>query len=159
MNPTLSAGLLLGVLVAAWTFVMGFTGWYRHPSLLQLFWVVIPIQIAVLVWGLRKTAPRTNYGRQVINGVVISVIASLIIFGGSLLFTTVAFPQYFQELEALGRLKMAQDGLSPEHIEELIRLQAPWQKPLPTAFSGVFGTWVTGLVTSLIAAGFLKKPR
>jgi len=157
MNPTLSAGLLLGVLVAAWTFVMGFTGWYRHPSLLLLFWVVIPVQIAVIVWGLRRTAPHTNYGRQVVNGVVISVIASLIIFGASLLFTTVAFPQYFKELEALGRLKMAQDGLSPERIEELIRLQAPWQKPLPTAFSGVFGTWVTGLVTSLIAAAFLKK--
>lgn len=159
MNSTLRAGLILGALVAGWTFVMGFTGWYRHPSLLLLFWAVIPMQIIVILWGLRQTAPHTNYGRQVVNGVVISVIASLIIFGASLLFTTVAFPEYFKELEALGRLKMAQDGLSPERIEELIRLQAPWQKPLPTAFSGVFGTWVTGLVTSLIAAAFLKKKR
>lgn len=157
MNPTLLAGLLLGMLVAVWTFVMGLTGWYRHPSLLLLFWVVIPVQIAVIVWGLRKTAAHTNYGRQVVNGVVISVIASMIIFAASLLFTTVAFPQYFKELEALGRVKMAQDGLSPKRIEELIRLQAPWQKPLPTAFSGVFGTWVTGLVTSLIAAAFQRK--
>jgi hypothetical protein len=157
MNPTLSAGLLLGVLVAVWTFVMGLTGWYRHPSLLLLFWMVIPIQIAAVVWGLRRTASRTDYGWQVINGVVISVIASLIIFGASLFFTTVAFPQYFKDLEALGRLKMAQEGLAPERIEEIIRMQAPWQKPLPTAFSGVFGTWVTGLVTSLIAAAFLRR--
>ncbi len=157
MNPTLLAGLVLGLLVAVWTFVMGFTGWYRHPSLLLLFWVVIPIQIGVLLWGLRKTAPQAGYGRQVINGLSISVIASVLIFGSSLCFTTLAFPNYFQELEVLGRLKMAQAGLGPDRIEELVRLQAPWQKPLPTAFSGVFGTWVTGLVTSLLAAIWLRR--
>ena len=43
------AGLLLGILVVLWTFVMGFTGWYRHPSLLFLFWLVIPLQVAVLL--------------------------------------------------------------------------------------------------------------
>ncbi len=157
MNPTLLAGLLLGLLVAVWTFVMGFTGWYRHPSLLLLFWVVIPLQIGVLLWGLRKTAPQAGYGRQVINGLSISVIASVIIFGSSLCFTMLAFPRYFQELEALGRLKMAQAGLGPDRIDELVRLQAPWQKPLPTAFSGAFGTWVTGLVTSLLAAIWLRR--
>jgi len=157
MNPTLLAGLLLGVLVSAWTFLMGITGWYRDPARLALFWVVIPIQIGVLLWGLRKTAPQAGYGRQVLHGVAMSVLGSLIIFGGSLLFTTIVFPSYFKELEALGRLKMAQEGLSPARIEELIRLQAPWQKPLPTAFAGVFGTWVTGLVTSLLAAIWLRR--
>ncbi len=157
MNPTLLAGLVLGLLVATWTFVMGFTGWYRDPSLLLLFWLVIPLQIGVLLWGLRKTAPQAGYGRQVINGLSISVIASVIIFGSSLCFTTLVFPHYFQELEVLGRLKMAQAGLSPDRIDELVRLQAPWQKPLPTAFSGVFGTWVTGLVTSLLAAIWLRR--
>lgn len=157
MNPTLVAGIVLGLLVAAWTFVMGFTGWYRDPSLLRLFWLVIPFQIGVLLWGLRKTAPQAGYGRQVINGLSISVLASVIIFGSSLCFTTLVFPNYFQELEALGRLKMAQAGLSPDRIEALVRLQAPWQKPLPTAFSGALGTWVTGLVTSLVAAIWLKR--
>lgn len=75
MNPTLLAGLLLGVLVSAWTFLMGITGWYRDPA----------------------------------------------------------------------------------RIEELIRFQAPWQKPLPTAFAGVFGTWVTGLVASLLVAIGLRR--
>jgi len=157
MNPTLLAGLLLGALEAIWTFVMGFTGWYCNPSLNFLFWMVIPIQIAMIAWGLRQTAPHTSYGRQVINGVVISVIASLIIFCASLLFTTVAFPNYFKEMEFLGRLKMTQAGLSSARIEEVIRMQAQWQKPLPTAFSGVFGTWVTGLVASLIAAAILRR--
>lgn len=159
MNPTLFAGLLLGALVAAWTFVMGFTGWYKHPQLLALFWLVIPLQIGLVVWSLWKTAPRQGYGRQVASGVALSVIASVIIFGGSLLFTTVVFPHYFQELETLGRQIMAQQGVAPARIDELIREQASWQKPMPNAFAGVFGTWVTGFMTSLIAAVWLRRKK
>ena len=106
----LRTGLILGILVVLWTFVMGFTGWYRHPSLLFLFWLVIPLQVGVLVWMLRRSASDTGYLRQVQNGVGASVIASAIIFVGSLLFTTVVFPSYFAELEALGRLQMANRG-------------------------------------------------
>lgn len=157
MNPTLFAGLLLGLFVAAWTFVMGFTGWYRHPQLLTLFWLVIPVQIGLVIWSLWKTAPRNGYGRQVASGVALSMIASVIIFGGSLLFTTVVFPEYFKELETLGRQIMAQQGKSAAEIEALIQQSAAHQKPLPYAFAGVFGTWVTGFVTSLVAAIWLRR--
>lgn len=153
----LRTGALLGVLVALWTFVMGFTGWYRQPSLLFLFWLVIPLQIVVLVLMLRKTAPAAGYLRQVQNGVAASVIASIIIFASSLLFTMVVFPSYFAELEALGRLQMAKQGLSPEQIEAVVKAQAPMQKPLGSAFAGALGTWITGLFTSLIAAAWLRK--
>lgn len=153
----LRAGALLGVLVALWTFTMGFTGWYRHPNLLFLFWLVIPLQIVVLVWMLRKTAPTAGYLRQVQNGVGASVIASLIIFMASLLFTMVVFPSYFAELEALGRIQMAKQGLSPEQIEAVVKAQAPMQKPLGSAFAGALGTWITGLFTSLVAAAWYRK--
>ena len=68
MPPPIRAGLVLGFSVAAWTFVMGFTGWYRHPSLLRLFWLVVPMQIGILVWGLRSTARDSGYLRQVLHG-------------------------------------------------------------------------------------------
>lgn len=154
---TFRAGVILGGLVVLWTFIMGFTGWYYHPSLFFLFWLVIPLQIAVLLVLLRTTAPTCGYVRQVGNGVAASVIASVLIFLGSLFFTMVLFPSYFREMEALGRLKMAQQGLSPAQIEALIQAQAPMQRPLPTAFSGVLGTWFTGLLTSLIAATWFRK--
>jgi len=148
----LRTGLILGILVVLWTFVMGFTGWYRQPGLLFLFWLVIPLQIGVLVWMLRRDAPTTGYLRQVQNGVGASIIASAIIFVGSLIFTTVVFPSYFAELEALGRLRMAQQGLSPEQIEAVVKAQAPMQRPLGSAFAGALGTWITGLFTSVLAA-------
>jgi len=46
-----------------WTLVMGVTGWYKHPVLLNMFWVVVLIEIGVLVWGLRQTAARSATAR------------------------------------------------------------------------------------------------
>ena len=157
MPPTLRAGLTLGLAVAAWTFVMGFTGWYRDPSLLRLFWLVIPLQIGILVWALRGTSPVAGYGRQLWNGVSSSLLASMIIFAASLLFTTVVFPHYFQDLEVLGRQMMAQQGLSAQQIETAVRLQAPMQTPRASAMAGAIGTVVTGFLTSLVAAVWLRK--
>ena len=157
MPPTLRAGLILGLCVAAWTFIMGFTGWYKHPGLLYLFWLVIPMQIGILLWTLRDLAPTNGYGRQVWNGVSISLLGSMIIYAASILFTTVVFPHYFQDLEALGRQVMARQGLSPAQIEAAVRAQAPMQTPRASAMAGVIGTVVTGFVTSLVAAVWLRK--
>lgn len=154
---SLRAGLLLGILVVLWTFVMGFTGWYHHPVRHLLFWLVVPLQIAVVLGLLKLTATRDGYFRQVQNGVAASVIASILIVAGSLVFTTLVFPSYFAEMEALGRLKMAQQGLGPDRIEAIVKAQAPMQTPWRSAFAGALGTWVTGLVTSLVAAVWYRK--
>jgi len=155
----LRTGLILGILVVLWTFVMGFTGWYRHPSLFFLLWLAIPLQIGVLVLMLRSTALSEGYLRQVQNGVGASVIASAVIFVGSLLFTLVVFPSYFAEMEALGRLKMAQQGFSAEQIEAVMKAKGPMQTSLGRAFSWALGTWITGLFTSLLAAGKYHRRR
>ena len=157
MPPTLRAGVILGLSVAAWTFIMGFTGWYKHPSLLFLFWLVVPMQIGILLWTLRAMAPTSGYGRQVWNGVSSSLLGSMIIYASSILFTTVVFPHYFQDLEALGRQIMARQGLSPAQIEAAVRAQAPMQTPRASAMAGAIGTVVTGFFTSVVAALWLRK--
>lgn len=157
MPPPIRAGLVLGFSVAAWTFVMGFTGWYRHPSLLRLFWLVVPMQVGILVWGLRTTARDSSYLRQVMNGLNATILGAMIIFTGSLLFTTVVFPTYFADLEALGRDLMAKQGLSAAQIEAAVKAQAPMQTPRASAMAGAIGTVLTGFLTSLIAAAFLRR--
>jgi len=157
MHPTLRYGVLLGLGVAAWTFVMGFTGWYKSPSLLYLFWLVIPYQIGLLVWALRESGRDLGYGRQVWTGVSISLLGSLIIYAASILFTTVVFPKYFQELEALGRQVMAKQGLSPEQIEAAVKAQAPMQTPRASAMAGAIGTVLTGFFTSVIASVWFRR--
>ncbi len=157
MPTTLRAGLILGLAVAAWTLVMGFTGWFKHPSLHHLFWLVIPLQIGVLVWSLRTTAPTTGYNQQVWSGVSSSLLGSVIIYGASVYFTTVVFPHYFQDMEVLGRQVMASQGLSPAQIEAAVKASAPLQTPRVSAMSGAIGTVVTGFFTSIVAAIWLRR--
>lgn len=151
MPPTLRAGVILGLAVAAWTFVMGYTGRWG------LFWLVIPLQIGILTWALKGMALEAGYGRQVWNGVSISLLGSMIVFAARYLFTAVVFPHYFQELEALGRQVMARQGLSAEQIEAAVRAQAPMQTHRVNAMAGALGTVVTGFFTSLIASVWLRK--
>ena len=157
MNTILKAGVVLGLLVEVWTLVMGFTGWYRHPVLLYLFFLVIPIQIAVLIWALRKTAAEgRRYWGQVSAGVLISAIAGIIIVVGSLLFTTVFFPDYFQELSGMQEQMMHQAGKSEAEIRAALNAAAKTNTPMAQAMSGLIGTLVTGLVASLAISGFSR---
>lgn len=157
MRTPIRAGILLGVLVAAWTFVMGFSGWYKDPVLLNLFFLVIPLEIGIVIWALRATAGDAGYGRQVANGIVLSLVASAIVFCGSLLFTTVVFPHYFEELQAIQAQMLKTQGLSEADIKTQVEAAAAMQTPLMNAFSGVIGTVVTGVAVAAIAGAFWRR--
>jgi hypothetical protein len=157
MNPILSAGLLIGVLCGVWTFVMGFSGWYKDPTMLNLFFFVIVIEIAGLIWGLRKTAAQgRTYSGQVVAGTLMSIVAGLVIICSSLLFTTVAFPDYFTELNAAQRAMMQQQGKSDAEITAAIDAAAPMQTPIANALAGFLGTFITGVVASAIIAIWIR---
>ncbi len=157
MNTVLRAGVVLGFLVEVWTLVMGYTGWYKHPALLYLFFLVIPIQIATLIWALRKTAAEgRRYWGQVSAGVLISAIAGIIIVVGSLLFTTMFFPDYFQELSGMQEQMMHEAGKSEAEIRAALDAAANTNTPIAQAIGGLIGTLVTGLVASLAIGGFWR---
>lgn len=160
MNPVIAAGLLLGVLCAAWTFVMGFTGWYKDPAMVNAFFLVVVIEVGVLIWGMRQTARQgRTYRGQVIAGTSMAVIGGLIIIGSSLLFTTVAFPDYFRELEAVQRQMLAAEGKTEAEIAAAVSAGAAMQTPIMNALAGFLGTVVTGFLTALVTAWFLRaKP-
>ncbi|MCL4810039.1 MAG: DUF4199 family protein, partial [Thermoanaerobaculia bacterium] len=138
-------------------FVMGFTGWYLDPSLLNLFFLVIPIQVSLLVVGLRSSAAENGYGRQVFSGTLASLLASVLIFGGSIFFTTVVFPSYFDELRAVHATMLEQAGKSAEEVRAQVEAMAETQTPFLQALFGAIGTVVTGLVSSLVIAAFARK--
>ena len=153
MDIPVRAGIVLGVLVVIWQFVIGFTGWYKDPVMMNAFFLVIVFEIAVIIWALRKTCATAAYGRQVANGLVVSVVAGVLIVCGSLVFTTVAFPDYFKELEAAQVAMLKAQGLSDGDIST----QAAMQTPIMNALSGFIGTVVTGLIVSAIAGAFLRR--
>ena len=159
MNPILNAGLLVGVLCGLWTFVMGFTGWYKDPVMVNAFLpAVILIEIGGLIWGLRQTAAQgRSYSGQVVAGTLMSVIAGVVIIGSSLLFTTVAFPQYFTELEAMQRQMLATQGKPAADIEQTIAEGRVTMTPMANAMAGFIGTLVTGIVVSAVVAIWVRR--
>ena len=157
MSIPIRAGVLLGVLCVFWTFVMGFTGWYKDPVMLNLFFLVIPLEIGIVIWALRKTAPSATWGGQIVHGLVLSLVASVIIFAGSLLFTTVAFPTYFTDLQTAQAEMLKAAGLPEDQIRSQVAASAAMQTPLMNAISGVIGTVVTGLIVAAIAGAFWRR--
>lgn len=157
MSVPVKTGVLIGVACVVWTFVMGFTGWYKHPALLNLFWVVVAIEVGLLVWGLRQTSAVNTYWPQVGAGTLASVVAAIFIFCGSLLFTSLVFPQYFEELRAIQAEMLKAKGQTADQITAMQAMAAPFQTPLMNALTGVVGTIVTGFVASLVIAAFCRK--
>lgn len=157
MNLTVRAGLVLGLLVVAWTFLMGVTGWYKDPVLLNLFWIVVLIQVAVLLWALVRTAAVNGYARQVLSGTLISAVAAIPIFAGSLLFTMVAYPHYFTEVAALQEEALRKAGRSEVEIQTVIDLATDGATPLTQALAGVIGTVLTGIFASSMIAVFHRR--
>ena len=160
MNTVVKAGIVLGVLVEIWTYLMGFTGWYKHPQLMNLFWVVIAIQIAVLMWALKRTAAEgRGYGGQIGAGTLVSLIAGVFVVGGSLVFTTIVFPHYFAELAAIQEQMLRSAGQTEADIRTAMELTAKTSTPLMQACFGFLGTMVTGVIVSAIIGAFVKaKP-
>lgn len=157
MNPILGAGVLIGICCAAWTFIMGFTGWYADPSLQNLFFLVIPIEIAGLVWGLRRTAKEGRaYGGQVVAGTMMATIAGVILIGSSLVFTTVVYPDYFADMESVYRQTLQSRGFTEAQIAEALTANAASATPMNQALEGFLGAFITGIVGSAVIGIWIR---
>jgi hypothetical protein len=157
MNPILGAGVLIGVSCAVWTFVMGLTGWYADPVLQNLFFLVIPLEIAGLVWGLRLTAREGRaYGGQVVAGTMMAIIAGVILIASSLLFTTVVHPDYFAEMANAYRQTLQSKGLTEAQIAEALASNAASATPMNQALEGFLGAFITGIIGSAIIAIWIR---
>lgn len=159
MNPILSAGLLIGVLCGVWTFVMGFTGWYKDPTLANVLFipVVIALEAGALLWGLRRTAANGRiYGGQIVAGALMATIGGVVIICSSLLFTMVAFPDYFQELENARRQMLASRGMTQGQIDADIAANAVAATPMANAMLGFIMTLITGILASAIIGIFVR---
>ena len=157
MPNVVRTGLVLGLLVEVWTAVVIAAGWHKDPALMLLFFVVIPLQVVMVVGALRREAATAGYGRQVVNALGMSAVAAVVVAVGSFLLTTVVFPRYFDDLRQCAEEMFRASGMPAEAIAAELEKNAPMQKPLPNSLLGATGTIVTGLVTGLIAALFVRR--
>ena len=157
MKTVLGIGAGIGLTCGSWMLVMGMTGWYKHPQLRNLFWLVALLQIGVIVWGFRRTAATEGYGRQVGIGTFGSLVGGAILFGVSYLYTAVLFPKYFEEVCAVQKEIWKAEGKSDAMIQQALAAAAPFQTSFWSAFFGFVGAAVTGLLVSLVLAAFFRK--
>lgn len=158
MTPTVKTGLAIGVVTFLWTLVMGFTGWYKDPAMVPVFFFVIVFEVLLLFWGLRQTAPANGYGRQVLTGTLMATVAAVIVFIGSYVFTTVLFPNYFTDLREMQVTLLRQSQVPEEDIARQVEQAMAMQTPVVNALAGAVGTIVTGAIASaLIALGVRRK--
>jgi hypothetical protein len=160
MNPILGAGVTIGLLCGAWIFVMGFTGLYKDPATMAKVFIagVVVVEIAGLMWGLRKTAAegRTYLG-QIVAGTLMAVVAGVIIVCASLVFTMVAFPDYFAMREAAERRILQAEGRSEAQISATLRETQASVTPMSEAMDGFIGTLVTGILASAAIASVVRS--
>lgn len=115
------------------------------------------MEIGVLVWGLKQSANEKTYGGQVIAGTLASVIAGIILFFNSLLFTNVLFPNYFSDLETVQTSMMKSEGKTDAEISKAIEEAKPMNTSMMSAVMGFVGTVGTGLVASAVIGAFMRK--
>lgn len=157
MSNVVRAGLVLGLLVEAWTAIVILARWHVDPSKMWLFFLVIPLQVVVVVGALRKESTTASYGKQVLNGVALSAVAAVLVFAGSWLLTTVVFPNYFSELRTAGEATLARMGRTPEQVAEEMRRSTAMYDPVYNALTGAIATVLTGLVVAAIGGIFLRR--
>ena len=158
MKRILTFGLILGALVAVWQLAYGFLGLYTSPGTAWTFTVVAAlITIGVLVWGLMQTAKEgRRYWGQVGAGLLICLVALILIVPGSLLFTGVLFPDYFDVLAEMQAETWSNAGISEEEVEQLLTQSAFTRTSPMAAIFGAIGTMITGFIVSLITAAFAR---
>jgi hypothetical protein len=119
---------------------------------------VIPINIGVVIWCLFRTrAEGRRYGGQVAVGAVMGLVAAILIFCNSLLFTQVLFPNYTEEALATQEEMLRASGMDEQMIAAQIERAEQGATPMAQARNGAIGTFATTLVTTLIAAAFIRK--
>jgi len=140
------AGLALGLIVGLWMVVA------TVASLQPIFpLVATALQLVVLVGALARMRAEHGFAQQLAAGMIVSVVASVLIFGESLLLTTVLFPDALAAMRA--EVAASMPDASPAELEAATAMVAP----VPQAVMGVVGTLVTGLVLSAIAGAFLRR--
>lgn len=156
---TIGTGATIGAIAVGWMFVMGLTGWYLDPARFDLFWIVVIVQAVVLALLLRRLREGREYGAQVGIGLVASAVAAVVVFVGATLFTTVAFPDYFEELRLVREQVLRDAGTPEDAIRSTLDGIAASQTPTGYALATFMGMLGTGLVASLIAAAVFRDRR
>jgi len=159
MNAVVKASVALAVLVFAVSLVLAFAGLHQgNPMVAPVVFLVAAIGLnAVCVfWALKQTAAENGYLKQLVNGLLIGVIAGVLIFALSWLMLSVLMPHYLDEVKTATLEWLDNSPLSAEQIEAQ-RASVEGTTAVSQALAGLVGTLFTSIILGAILGIFLRK--
>ncbi len=157
MNHAVKWGLGLGAAVGLQNFVFGAAGWHTSATAPIVYLVIaIGLNVAAVVFCLRRTAADTGWAGQLLHGLALGAVASVLVFASSWLVSAVVFPDYFAEMAAGYREDLSQTDMPPAEIDEMVAGIAA-TSPVRSAFEGVAGTLGTSLLAAAVGGIWLRR--
>lgn len=158
MQTAVKAGLILAAIVTAISLVIGLTGLNTNVVLgafgAPLLFLVI--NVFMVWWSLKRTAPEFGYGKQVLSGLVLGLVGGLTILITSWLMLSLLFPDYLTEMGAAVIESMENADVPQDRIDAQAA-QFERATPFSQALAGTIGTLVTSLIASLVIAIFKRR--
>ena len=159
MNAVLKAGIGLAVIVEILSVIgIGSGMLLANPMIGGLVFIVLAIGLnaAAIFWGLAQTAGDNGYGKQLLNALLIGLVAGVLIFGFSMLNLSLLFPDYLAESKT-ATIEMLENMGMDESALETQATKIESQTAVGQAQSGAIGTIVTSLVLGAIIAIFKRR--
>ncbi len=159
MNAVLKAGIGLAVIVEIITVIGIASGMLlanRLVAELVLLVIFFGLTGVAIFWGLGQTAAESGYGKQLLNALLIGLVAGVLIFAFSMLNLTVLFPDYLAESKTASIEVMENMSMPEQRLEaQVAKIEA--QTVAGQARSGAIGTIVRSLFLGAIIAIFKRR--
>ncbi|MCY4095632.1 MAG: DUF4199 family protein [Gammaproteobacteria bacterium] len=158
MTISIKYGLLLGVIVAAFGFLLGLLGLHTNQMAPFGFVIVaIIVNLVIVVLAVRRLASTSTWVQQLVNGLVLGTVAAVIVFLSSWLMTAIVIPDYYAEFAEAARVRAVAGGLTADEIEAAVAMATGTS--VGSAFQGALGTVITSVVVAGIAGMFNRTGR
>ena len=158
MGVVVKWALILVALIAVLTVFINLTGLHTNPlaATILAIGVAIILNVLTLFMALRATASQNTYGGQLLNALMFGLVAGVLIFACSWVFSTYIFPNSISEMVAGFKEWFQQSGLPEDQvqaqIEAMDQITATSQ-----ARNGAIGTLATSLIAGAIIAIFKRR--
>ena len=159
MNAVLKAGIALAVIVEIITVIGIASGMLlanRLVAELVLLVIFFGLTGVAIFWGLGQTAAENGYGKQLLNALLIGLVAGVLIFAFSMLNLAVLFPDYLAESKTAS-IEVIENMSMPEQRLEAQVAKIEAQTVAGQARSSAIGTIVTSLFLGAIIAIFKRR--
>ena len=157
MGIAVRSGVILALSVSLLQAVLIGAGLHMKPVGAFIgFIVTIVLNVAIVFFALRKTAPTNAYVEQLLSAIVIGAVGGALVCVLSLVMSSFVFPELIDEVKAariasLEEREMA-DDLRERFVESTEAMTGRGQ-----AFAGMIGTFFTSLIVGAIVALFQRE--